>query len=344
MNDDTLLEMAARVDPVSPDGFRGLAGTQWGRDTLEAILKTRRRRRRHVAKAAAAVAVAASIAVVVALARPAEPPPVPEGRWTPAVVARAQRSPRLLITAPGWTLERADDHGEDGGETTFENGRRWVSVNWYPGRLYDHYVADRRGGAERVADVVIDGHDAVLFRHDGNAPIGVTFYALWFDGSYAVELRTDVIAEESELRDIARSVESVDVDTWLAAMPDSVVTPDERRQAIERIVADMDVPPNVDLDELANRDVVRSSIDFDVATVVVCGWIDRWIEADGADDEAGRREAAEALAGAHEWDALAANGIWAEYVAGVAEEMRNGEASDGSGSVGARFRRDIGCG
>lgn len=343
MNDDTLLEMTARVDPVPPDAFRGLAGTQWGRHTLEAILNTRPRRTRRVVKAAAAVAVAASIAVIVALARPVERPPVPEGKWAPALVARAERSPRLLIAAPGWRVERADDFGENGGETTFENGRLWVSINWYPGHLHAEYLADRRRGAELVADLVVDGHDAVLFRHDGNVPIGVTFYVLWFDGSYAVELRTDVIAGETELREIARSVESVDVDTWLAAMPDSVVTPDERRRAIERIVADMDLPPNFDLDELANRDVVRSSIDFEVATAVVCGWIDRWIEADRADDAGGRREVAEALAGAHEWDAVAANGIGAEYVVDVAEEIRNGGAVDGSRSVGARFRRDVGC-
>jgi hypothetical protein len=183
----------------------------------------------------------------------------------------------------------------------------------------------------------------LLFRHDGNVPIGVTFYALWFDGSYAVELRTDVIPEEAEFRDIARSVESVDLDTWLAAMPERVVTPDERRQAIERIVADMEVPPNVDLDELAERQLVTQSLEFEVATVVVCGWIERWVDADRAGDEGGRREAAEAMAGGHNWDAVADNGMWAEYVAGVAEEMANGGPADGSGAVGDRFRRDIGC-
>jgi hypothetical protein len=248
-----------------------------------------------------------------------------------------------LITAPGWRLSRAEDHGADGGETTFENGRLWVSVNWYQGHFYDHYVKDRRRGAERSAEITVAGHDGFLFRHDGNVPIGVTFYALWFDGSYAVELRTDVIPEESELREIARSVERVDVDTWLAAMPESVVTPDERRQAIERIVADMDVPTNVDLEALAARQVVTESLEYEVATAVACGWIERWIEADRANDEAGRREAAEAMAGAHNWDAVAANGMWAEYVAGVAEEMANGGSVDGSGAVGDRFRRAIGC-
>jgi hypothetical protein len=343
MNDDALMEIAARVDPLPADAYRGLAGTAWGRDTLDSILKARPRGTRRGVRALAALAVAASVAGLVVLAQPAERRSVPERRWSAALVTRAQQSPRLLIAAPGWRIDRANDYGEDGGETTFGNGRLWMDVNWYPGRLYDMYVTDRRRGAERVAELTVDGHHAVLFRHDGNAPIGVTFYALWFDGSYAVELRTDVIAEESDFREVARSVESVDVDTWLAAMPESVVTPEERQRAIERIVADMDVPPNVDLQELAGRQVVTQSLDFEVATAVVCGWIEWWIEADEAGDEAGRREAAEALAGAHDWDAVAGNSIQAGYVAGVAEEMQSAGAAGGSGSVGARFRRDVGC-
>lgn len=344
MNDQTLTEMAARVDPVSPGAWEGLAGTQWGRETLDAIVSSRPGRGRWVTRTATAVAAAAIVAGVVVVTRSAVQAPPPERGATPAHVATARQSPRLLITAPGWRLERAEDYGDDGGETSFRKGRLWVSINWYRAKFYDQYVNDRRRGAERSAEMTIAGHDAFLFRHDGNAPIGVTFYALWFDGSFAVELRTDVIPEESEFREIARSIERVDVDTWLAAMPASVVTPDERQQAIERIVADMDVPPNVDLDALASRQVVTESLEYEVATAVACGWIERWIDADRAGDEAGRREAAEAMAKAHDWDALASNGMWAQYVAGVAEEMADGAPAEGSGSVGDRFRRDIGCG
>lgn len=343
MNDETLMEIARRVDPVPPGAWEGLTGTQWGQDTLDAIVRSRARRGRGVRWMAAAAAAAAVAAGIVVATRPVERAPAPERGWAPALVARAQESPRLLVTAPGWRLSRAEDFGEDGGETTFEKGRLWVSVNWYPGHLFDRYVKGRRRGAERSAGIAVAGHDGFLFRHDGNAPIGVTFYALWFDGSYAVELRTDVIREESEFREIARTIERVDVDTWLAAMPQSVVTPEERRQAIERIVADMEVPPNVDLEALADRQLVTESLEYEVATAVVCGWIERWIEADRAGDEAGRREAAEAMAEGHNWDAVAANGMWAEYVARVAEEMADGASADGAGSVGDRFRRDIGC-
>ena len=343
MNDETLTEIAARVDPARAGAWEGLAETQWGRNTLEGIVAPRARRDRGVRRMVAAVAAAAVVAGIVVATRPAEQPPAPERGWSPALVTRAQESPRLLVTAPGWRLTRAEDYAGDGGDTTFEKGRLWVSITWYRPEFYDHYVKDRRRGAERSAEVTIAGHDGFLFRHDGNVPIGVTFYALWFDGSYAVELRTDVIAEESEFREIARSIESVDVDTWLSAMPESVVTPNERRQAIERIVADMDVPPNVDLDELADRQVVTESLEYEVATAVACGWIEQWIDADRAGDEGGRREAAEAMAGAHDWDALAGNSIWRGYVAGVAEEMSSGASADGSEAVGDRFRRDIGC-
>lgn len=341
MNDETLTEIAARVDPVRDGAWEGLAETEWGQDTLGSIVKSRADGGRGLKRMVAAVAAAAVIAGIVVATRPAEQPPAPERGWEPALVAGAQESPRLLVTAPGWRLARADDFGTDGGDTEFENGRLWVSINWYRGEFFDKYVKDRRRGAERSAEITVAGHDGFLFRQD-NPPV-VTFYALWFDGSYAVELRSDVITEESDFREIARSVESVDVDTWLAAMPESVVTPDERRQAIERIVADMEVPPNVDLEALADRQVVTESLEYEVATVVVCGWIERWIDADRAGDEAGRREAADAMAEGHNWAAVASNGMWAEYVAGVAEEMANEAPGDGSGSVGDRFRRDIGC-
>jgi hypothetical protein len=349
---DTMIERAARVDPVPAGAFDDLADTPWGRATLDAIVAAPASKARGIGRRPAvswaltlgAAGAAAVIAAGVVVATGDGPAPRSSSGPDRPPAGTTEELPRLLITAPGWRIARAWQT-DTSAEITFENGRRWIDLNWYPGRLFEDYVADRRREADATSRVVVAGHEAFVFRHDGNAPIGVTFYALWRDGSYAVELRTDVIPTGSEFEEIARSFERVDEDTWLAAMPPRVVTPDERREAIERIVADMSLPPGFDLEELADRQVVTDSLDFGIASAVVCGWIDHWVEADRRGDESGRREAAEALAGAHRWRAVADNSIGAGYVDDVADAMATGEPVLGERSrpVGAGYRRHVGC-
>lgn len=343
MKDDALMTLAAGANPVPDDAYAGLSESAWGSDTLATILGSApkpSRWRTRVALAAAAAAAAAVVGVVVTSSEPEDR--TAKSVWAPRLVRLAQESPRLLVTAPGWRVTRADGFGTEGAEMTFGNGRYWVGLYWYPGDLYEQYVDDRRTGADATSALRVAGSDAVLFRHDGTA-LGTTFYALWREGVHVVELRTDVVPSTAEFRDIARSVEAVGVDEWLAALPAGVVKPDERRRAVDEAAAGLPIPPGLDLDRLASDEVVqqRYSLEFQVATLVACGWVDHW----SGGDEVAKRESVEALAGAAGWPAFRDGNMQAEYIQDVAAAMRDdGPApGGGSGSLAAGYRRHLGC-
>jgi hypothetical protein len=83
-----------------------------------------------------------------------------------------------------------------------------------------------------------------------------------------------------ECRGVAATLQNVDVDTWLSAMPDSVIKPNGRAVAVNKMLEDIPVPDSVDVDELKSRGVVsdRYQLGAQVAGAVACGWIDQWVE------------------------------------------------------------------
>lgn len=94
-----------------------------------------------------------------------------------------------------------------------------------------------------------------------------------------------------------------DVDTWLAAMPPEVVMPSERVETIQGMLEDIPTPPGFDVntipaDELGDRYHFGAR----VTGTVTCAWIERWLQATRAGDEA---EAAAASGGAAVQQALA---------------------------------------
>jgi hypothetical protein len=355
-NDDSLESLAARLDPVPEDAFRDFAGSPQGRAVLEAILSDDAARHRTLQRrpwrAGAALAVAAAIAAGVVAVRTAEPPARgPETRWAAAVVQVAEEAPRLLVGAPGWDVVDAIEFGGRQGEMTFDNGRScmdaeaapgcyWVSLNWYPKESYEQYLADRRHGAERSWDAEIAGHDAAVFR----AP-PATFYALWVDGDHWLELRSDVIPTVDEFVAVAQTLHAVDVDAWLSAMPDGVVEPDERPDAVDELLADVPVPSNLDVGALKDSALVGDGLEYEVATAVVCAWIEQWVDARRSGDDPARREAVQALASARSWKVLRDGGQGAEYVFDVADAMADGVPVVESPALptGVGYQRHVGC-
>lgn len=369
---DALVVRAARLNEVPGDAYEDWAGSAEGRDVLEGILRNparerapmRRVRRRIAWPAVAGLAVAIVAAVVL---RDAAPPEGPRTRWAAALVAVAEEAPRLLVGAEGWKVLRAEEFAGSQGEMFFDNGPDcldagapegcyWASLNWYPAETFDAYRADRTRGASRAWEITITGETATVFRHEYPAPeltAGIdaglrenplTFYALWVDGDHWLEFRSDVFPTAEEFTAVAESLYAVDVDTWLSAMPPSVVKPDERGDEIDRLLTDVPVPSNLDPAELEGERV-GNALDYEVSTAVVCGWIQQWIDARGSGDRAAQREAVEALAGAREWRVFRDGGMALEYVEDVADAMAEGEpvVDDSPLRVGVGYQRHIGC-
>ncbi len=371
---DALMTRALRVDPAPGEAFEGLASSTDGQATLTAILESappqpqskdeatastprqRTFRLGAVARRTLALAVVGALVIgITTIATPDRPAPEEDTIWAAELVSFAEGSPRLLLGAQSWSVIAAQEITEDTGEMMFATspdavlagagpGEYWMSLNWYPSKMHDSYVQDRRRGADATWKITIDGHQAVVFQHDGTAPLGVTFYAIWVDGIHSLELRTDVISTADQFNEIALTAKAVDVDTWLSAMPASVVEPEERGDAVDRILADIPVPSNVDVEAIKNRATVSNGMNYEVTTAVLCGWVQQWIDARKASDEASLRQAVNALAGSREWAAMKSYG-GRSYVVDVADAMAAGTPVNGDRSVpvGVTYQRHLGC-
>lgn len=370
---DALMTRARRIDPVPAKAFKGLASSIEGQEALNAILESETMhprksdnvvvgssRRHHLRLGAIArrtVAIGLAVVVLAGIATIAAPDrPTPRGKtvWDAELVSIAQQSPRLLLSGDEWRVTRADEFSVEIGEMTFENGKDctlapvkkgcyWMSLFWRPAETHDDYFADRKRGSDSSSTTTIDGHEAVVFEYD-NTALGTTFQAMWLDGDHSLELRSDVIPNLAEFNAIAATLQQLDVDSWLSAMPASVVKPDVREDAIDRIVADIPIPSNVDLDEMGRSQLVREdyALEGQVVQTVVCGWIEQWIDATKANDKESRREAVAALTGSRDWEAMKNYGPRDE-VLDVANAMTSGYPLYTNIPRDVGYLRHIGC-
>jgi len=253
-------------------------------------------------------------------------------------------APLLLITAEGWSVTRADEYGVKSGEITFKNGKQEIDLFWRPAKTHDDYVRDRAASGPELEPMTIAGKEAVVFQTEGTT----AFQAMWLEGPLSLELSGGA-ESEAAFRKLAASLQFVDEETWLAAMPDDTITPEQRADAVDEMLADIPVHPDVDIQELKAQHTVsdRYQLGAQVTGAVACAWIEQWIEAKQKDNDAAR-EAEQAMATSHEWDILKemkSQGGWSGVLWNHADAMTNdgqvpaGEAID----VEASYRSALGC-
>jgi hypothetical protein len=143
-----------------------------------------------------------------------------EDAWAAALVRIAEQSPRLLVDDPAWRVSRADEFNGTTGEMTFSDGTRQLELRWQPVEAHPSTVADRAASADVASTAEVLDVPARLFRYAGTDD----FTALWAMGGHAIELRGRARDMDS-FRAVLASVAKVDVDTWLEALPKSVVLP-----------------------------------------------------------------------------------------------------------------------
>jgi hypothetical protein len=221
--------------------------------------------------------------------------------WAAALVRVAEAAPRLLVDEDGWEITRADQFSVDYGEMTLAKDGQELEIKWLPAAKYEHYLDKRVAeledlGTARAADV-----EARLFRYRGQND----HVALWLDGDYMVEAR-GIAPDADAFREMLASLHEVDVDTWLSAMPASVVQPAQQAQAVDEMLAGVPLPPGFDTASIPTSDAVRDryQLGAQVAGAVACAWIDRWVTARRAGDEATAREAVDAMATSRTWPVL----------------------------------------
>ena len=241
-------------------------------------------------------------------------PPSTEERAPNNVDRTDAGAPLVLLDEPGWSVTYIDQYGPDEGEIGFTNGEREADLYWRPERLHDSYVQDRRAEDEGEWDAEILGSEARFFKYQG----ADDFTALWVDGALSLELRASA-RDIDEFRALAAALTTVDEETWLAAMPENAVLPQERAATVEEMLEDVPVHPDIDVAELKSGDSVvdRYQLGAKVTGTVACAWIGQWLDARSKGDLVAAREAEDAMASAREWSVLVEmkdQGGWTETV------------------------------
>jgi hypothetical protein len=257
-----------------------------------------------------------------------------------AAVKVAEANQRLLVTEPGWSVARADEFTPTDGEVNFSDGNHELDVRWYPASDYQLYLNDRKDADPSPTTVTVAGQEATLFRYQGTTDFATILPP---QGPNFVEVRGDLGSQEAYLK-ILQSLQSTDVDTWLSAMPPSVVKPSDRPTVVDQMLNGIPIPPGLDLDKLRNENAVldRYQLFADVTGTVACGWVDRWLSAKAAGDTARAEQAVRAMNTAPSWPILrqmAGQGGWGPVVVHYAHLMAAGNVAD----IRATYQQGLDC-
>jgi hypothetical protein len=224
----------------------------------------------------------------------------------------------------------------------FSNGERGLELTWRAADTHDTYVKDREHEAGDAWDVTIAGRPARLIRYEASTD----FTALWLDGDKSLELR-GVFADVDAYKAVAATLEFVDEERWLAALPDDVVDPGERPGVVESMLADIPLHPKVDVDRLKTSSEIkdRYQLGAEVSGAVACAWIEQWLDAGERNDDRAAQEAVDAMATSRDWailEEMRPQGGWSEVLWDYADSM----AGDGTvtGGTTMPLAEDYGSG
>lgn len=236
-----------------------------------------------------------------------------------AAIRVAEANPRLLVTAPGWKIVRADEFETDSGELTFSDGSRQFEVHWYPAQQYGDYLRDR-------ATVSTPERGTLLGQAATTVDYSREEYATMLSpqGSVFVEVRGQ-LGSKAAYDEILSSLREVDVDTWLKAMPASTVRPEARGEAVDQLLQGMPLPPGFDAAELKSEGSIadQDTLAVKVGNAVACGWTESWISAQAAGDQAAADRAVEVMSSSDQWPLVRDNHVpWFSNYAMVAKQLR----------------------
>ncbi|MFB6722404.1 hypothetical protein ACFCV3_19665 [Kribbella sp. NPDC056345] len=359
MNDRELDRLVAGANPFGDDSVRHLPTDRAESELLEEILTTTEpatrlrpsRRRRIALGAAAAVAIAAAVAVVGSVLpkdSPVAPFVAPQPAYAAELRAIAEANERILIDDPAWKISEVTELTKDSGDLEFANGDKTFELTWYPAKQYKSRFDGWAHDAISRTEVQVLGQKGTLFRHAAPPPGGPTpatevgsngeqhyrpiIFMLPPKGATYVQFRADLGSEEA-YREILGKLKKVDVNTWLGAMPESVVKPEKLRAAVDGMLAQVTVPKGFNKAPLYKETVIgRYQLGARVTAAASCAWLDQWAAATKSGDKAKAAEAVKAMQGSKSWKILhemKAEGWFHESVWSYADEIA-GKVKPGS--------------
>lgn len=244
-----------------------------------------------------------------------------------AAVRVAKANPRLLVTAPGWSIAHARSFEVDSGELIYKNddyplygpGGRGLNLTWHPARLYRLRLRENGHACCHVSAPIIStllDHRATTFAYNGQHPNYATILAP--QKNVFIEVNGSFGSKE-EYEAVLHSLRPVGVDAWLGAMPAEVLRPAARSATVAQMLEGIPLPPDFDPStphframpgppgsDLQSESALtdRFMLGKSVAGAVACGWLQRWLSASRSGDGAAAQEAVEAMGTARHWPVL----------------------------------------
>jgi len=361
MTDDQLQRLLTAANPLTAERARGLTVAEAQDDLLAGLMAEpkpapsagrvpRVRRRRVLARVGLAVAATAVVLVALLSLRDDSGNQGSGTAWAAEQVRFAEASPLVLLGAPGWRVEYADEQSKDEGELRFRLGpapppqensfsdttpvtpipadTRSASLNWRGGEI-GSWLEDRAASATVATTAPVLGTTAHVNQYEGGTPGHRDITALFRYDGRVLEFRAGA-ADADAFKVLLATLKRVDTDTWLSAMPASVVKTPDRDRTINQMLQGVPLPTGFDAKDIKGAELTkdRYQLGAAVAGTVGCQWFKRWSDARGAHDRAKEREATAALATAKSWPILkemAKQGAYPDVLIAFAAAMPSGD-------------------
>jgi hypothetical protein len=274
--------------------------------------------------------------------------------WGAELVRFAESSPLVLLDAPGWHVDYADEQSAQEGEMLFRRGdpasdpqsaavngadapQTTAKLNWRPGDLAD-WERDRAASAELTTTGPVLGTTAQIYQYVGGRPGRRDITALWNYGGHVLEFRAGAV-DVGAFRVVLAQLRAVDVDAWLSALPASVVKAVDRSAVIATMLRGIPLPPGFDASTIQGPSLSRDRYQLGAAVsgTVACTWFKRWAKARAGGDRPAVRAAIDAMATAKHWpvlDEMSKTGGYPEVLRGFAAAMSEGRWKGGDVSEG----------
>ena len=259
--------------------------------------------------------------------------------WGAELVSFADASPLVLLDQPGWRIDYANEDSAQDGELHFttapaspdpsaEDYTTDAQLHWYAGTLSSRST-DRANSADLITSAPVLGTVAQVYQYAGGTPGHQDITALWEYDSRVLEFRAGA-ADVAAFEELLASLRAVDTNTWLAALPESVVQTTDRAAVIASMLQGVTLPPGFDPSTITGSDLTsdRYQLGAWVAGTVACTWFKLWSDARSAGDSVGVQQAIAALATAKTWPILqemSKSGGYPQVLESLAAAMPSGE-------------------
>jgi len=258
--------------------------------------------------------------------------------WGAELVSFANASPLVILDQAGWQIDYANETSAQDGELHFttaptptgpsaEDNSTDAQLSWFDGTLSTS-MADLASSADLTTTAPVLGTVAHVYQYAYGQPGNQDIAALWAYDGRVLDFRAgaaDIAAFESLLA----SLRAVDTNTWLSALPESVVQTTDRAAVIASMLQGVTLPPGFDPSTITGSDLTsdRYQLGAWVTGTVACTWLKLWSDARSSGDAAGVQQAISAMATAPNWPILkemSKSGGYPQVLEEMAADMPSG--------------------